>query len=147
MRTCGLDSGRKQHCQTAPCVDESLDFVWPFSSGGPEDVCLTLSFVFQRLSGQGYCFSASLPPMLAAAAIEALNIMEEDPGSKFHPALFYQTLEVEPTPLTKSSAFITPGKNTNTYSPVFRLLFLSCFVGIFTVLRGKCRHVYKALQG
>ncbi|XP_015258752.1 PREDICTED: serine palmitoyltransferase 1 [Cyprinodon variegatus] len=34
----------------------------------------------QRLSGQGYCFSASLPPMLAAAAIEALNIMEEDPG-------------------------------------------------------------------
>lgn len=37
-------------------------------------------FCFQRLSGQGYCFSASLPPMLAAAAIEALNIMEEDPG-------------------------------------------------------------------
>lgn len=36
--------------------------------------------VSQRLSGQGYCFSASLPPMLAAAAIEALNIMEEDPG-------------------------------------------------------------------
>uniref|UniRef100_A0A8C2G5B7 Serine palmitoyltransferase 1 n=1 Tax=Cyprinus carpio TaxID=7962 RepID=A0A8C2G5B7_CYPCA len=33
-----------------------------------------------RLSGQGYCFSASLPPMLASAAIEALNIMEEDPG-------------------------------------------------------------------
>lgn len=37
-------------------------------------------FFFKRLSGQGYCFSASLPPMLAAAAIEALNIMEEDPG-------------------------------------------------------------------
>ncbi|KAK1883517.1 Serine palmitoyltransferase 1 [Dissostichus eleginoides] len=51
-----------------------------------------------RLSGQGYCFSASLPPMLAAAAIEALNIMEEDPD-------------------------------------------------IFTVLREKCKHVYKALQG
>lgn len=34
----------------------------------------------QRLSGQGYCFSASLPPMLASAAIEGLNIMEEDPG-------------------------------------------------------------------
>ncbi|KAG7247778.1 hypothetical protein CRUP_004484, partial [Coryphaenoides rupestris] len=32
-----------------------------------------------RLSGQGYCFSASLPPMLAAAAIESLDIMEEDP--------------------------------------------------------------------
>ncbi|KAM4532050.1 serine palmitoyltransferase 1 isoform 2-T2 [Fundulus diaphanus] len=62
--------------------------------------CCGRSFVIdhQRLSGQGYCFSASLPPMLAAAAIEALNIMEEDPS-------------------------------------------------IFTVLREKCQHVYKALQG
>uniref|UniRef100_A0AAY4B4Q1 Serine palmitoyltransferase 1 n=2 Tax=Denticeps clupeoides TaxID=299321 RepID=A0AAY4B4Q1_9TELE len=44
--------------------------------------CCGRSFVIdhQRLSGQGYCFSASLPPMLAAAAIEALNIMENDPG-------------------------------------------------------------------
>ena len=30
----------------------------------------------QRLSGQGYCFSASLPPMLAAAAITAIDTME-----------------------------------------------------------------------
>ena len=37
----------------------------------------------QRLSAQGYCFSASLPPLLAAAAIEALNIMEEDSTSLF----------------------------------------------------------------
>uniref|UniRef100_A0A8C5HVZ6 Serine palmitoyltransferase 1 n=2 Tax=Gouania willdenowi TaxID=441366 RepID=A0A8C5HVZ6_GOUWI len=46
--------------------------------------CCGRSFVIdhQRLSGQGYCFSASLPPMLAAAAIEALNIMEEDPGNR-----------------------------------------------------------------
>ncbi|XP_059500577.1 serine palmitoyltransferase 1 isoform X1 [Stegostoma tigrinum] len=43
--------------------------------------CCGRSFVIdhQRLSGQGYCFSASLPPMLASAAIEALNIMEDDP--------------------------------------------------------------------
>uniref|UniRef100_A0A8K9UWE9 Serine palmitoyltransferase 1 n=1 Tax=Oncorhynchus mykiss TaxID=8022 RepID=A0A8K9UWE9_ONCMY len=40
---------------------------------------VTEHFGVNRLSGQGYCFSASLPPMLAAAAIEALNIMEEDP--------------------------------------------------------------------
>lgn len=33
----------------------------------------------QRLSGLGYCFSASVPPMMAAAAIEALNIMESSP--------------------------------------------------------------------
>ncbi len=31
----------------------------------------------QRLSGLGYCFSASVPPMMAAAAIESINIMEE----------------------------------------------------------------------
>ncbi|XP_053730945.1 serine palmitoyltransferase 1 isoform X3 [Synchiropus splendidus] len=62
--------------------------------------CCGRSFVIdhQRLSGQGYCFSASLPPMLAAAAIEALNIMEEDPE-------------------------------------------------IFSTLRGKCSHVFKALKG
>ncbi|XP_049594456.1 serine palmitoyltransferase 1 isoform X2 [Syngnathus scovelli] len=43
--------------------------------------CCGRSFVIdhQRLSGQGYCFSASLPPMLAAAAIEALSIMQENP--------------------------------------------------------------------
>uniref|UniRef100_A0A3Q1ICA7 Serine palmitoyltransferase 1 n=1 Tax=Anabas testudineus TaxID=64144 RepID=A0A3Q1ICA7_ANATE len=59
---------------------------------------VTEHFGINRLSGQGYCFSASLPPMLAAAAIEALNIMEEDPD-------------------------------------------------IFAVLKEKCKHVYKALQG
>ena len=37
----------------------------------------------QRLSAQGYCFSASLPPLLAAAAIEALNIMEEKDTTLF----------------------------------------------------------------
>ncbi|CAL1530141.1 unnamed protein product [Lymnaea stagnalis] len=33
----------------------------------------------QRLSGLGYCFSASQPPMLAAAAIESLHILKEQP--------------------------------------------------------------------
>lgn len=32
----------------------------------------------QRLSGLGYCFSASLPPYLASAATAALDIMERD---------------------------------------------------------------------
>lgn len=43
--------------------------------------CCGRSFVIdhQRLSGQGYCFSASLPPLLAAAAMEALSIVEECP--------------------------------------------------------------------
>jgi len=34
----------------------------------------------QRLSGLGYVFSASLPPLLARAAIEGLNILEENIG-------------------------------------------------------------------
>lgn len=34
----------------------------------------------QRLSGLGYCFSASLPPMLATAAIESLRLIDEKPG-------------------------------------------------------------------
>ncbi|XP_048256034.1 serine palmitoyltransferase 1-like [Haliotis rufescens] len=33
----------------------------------------------QRLSGLGYCFSASLPPMLASAATQAISILENQP--------------------------------------------------------------------
>ena len=39
-----------------------------------------MTLVFQRLSGLGYCFSASLPPMLAAGALQAFTIVENDPG-------------------------------------------------------------------
>ena len=43
--------------------------------------CAGKSFIVdhQRLSGLGYCFSASLPPLLASSAIEALTIMDESP--------------------------------------------------------------------
>ncbi|XP_037971886.2 serine palmitoyltransferase 1 [Plutella xylostella] len=34
----------------------------------------------QRLSGLGYCFSASLPPMLTQAAISALDVLEARPA-------------------------------------------------------------------
>jgi serine palmitoyltransferase len=33
----------------------------------------------QRISGLGYCFSASLPPMLAGAGIQALKLIEANP--------------------------------------------------------------------
>lgn len=33
----------------------------------------------QRISGLGYCFSASLPPLVAAAAIAAIDQMDQDP--------------------------------------------------------------------
>ena len=56
-----------------------------YSIGSIGGFAVGSSFVVdhQRLSAQGYCFSASLPPLLAAAAIEALNIMEEKDTSLF----------------------------------------------------------------
>ena len=43
--------------------------------------CAGKSYVVdhQRLSGLGYCFSASMPPMLAAASIKSLDLMEASP--------------------------------------------------------------------
>ena len=34
----------------------------------------------QTLAGLGYCFSASLPPMLAAGALKAFKVLENDPN-------------------------------------------------------------------
>lgn len=44
--------------------------------------CIGATFVIehQRLSGLGYCFSASLPPLLTTAAITAIDIMENNPN-------------------------------------------------------------------
>jgi len=38
----------------------------------------------QRLSGAGYCFSASAPPFLSAAAIAALTKLEKEPQMLVH---------------------------------------------------------------
>lgn len=55
------------------------------SLGSVGGFCVGSSFVVQHqvLSGQGYCFSASLPPLLAVSAIEALNIIESKEESIF----------------------------------------------------------------
>ena len=44
--------------------------------------CAGRSFVIDhgRLSGQGYCFSASLPPLLANAAIASLEQLQTEDG-------------------------------------------------------------------
>ncbi|KDR24470.1 serine palmitoyltransferase 1 [Zootermopsis nevadensis] len=57
----------------------SCSMEWSMATIG--GFCVGSSFVVehQRLSGLGYCFSASLPPLLAAAAITSLDIMEKDP--------------------------------------------------------------------
>uniref|UniRef100_A0A1L8EBN7 Serine palmitoyltransferase 1 n=1 Tax=Haematobia irritans TaxID=7368 RepID=A0A1L8EBN7_HAEIR len=52
---------------------------WAVASIG--GFCVGSHFIVehQRLSGLGYCFSASLPPLLAQAAISALNRFEKEP--------------------------------------------------------------------
>lgn len=44
--------------------------------------CAGTTFIVdhQRLSGLGYCFSASLPPLQTAVAIAALDILESKPN-------------------------------------------------------------------
>jgi serine palmitoyltransferase len=59
---------------------------------GAKEIC-----EHQRLSGQAYTFSASLPAMLAVSAISALAIMEEEPvlleRLKENTILFHKTLD------------------------------------------------------
>jgi serine palmitoyltransferase len=63
---------------------EDIDFI----SGSMENALASFggfitgsSFVVdhQRISGVGYCFSASLPPLLAGAGIQALKLVDENP--------------------------------------------------------------------
>lgn len=58
-------------------ISGSLD--WGIASIG--GFCVGSSFVIehQRLSGLGYCFSASLPPFLTSAATTAIKIMDREP--------------------------------------------------------------------
>lgn len=55
------------------------------SLGSVGGFCVGSSFVVQHqvLSGQGYCFSASLPPLLAVAASEALKLVEANQNKLF----------------------------------------------------------------
>ncbi|XP_037954504.1 serine palmitoyltransferase 1 [Teleopsis dalmanni] len=57
----------------------SAGMEWSMSSIG--GFCVGSHFIVehQRLSGLGYCFSASLPPLLTQAAISALNRFEDKP--------------------------------------------------------------------
>lgn len=52
-----------------------------WAAGSIGGFCVGSSYIIehQRLSGLGYCFSASLPPLLAQAAISALDRFENDP--------------------------------------------------------------------
>ena len=69
------------------------------SLGSVGGFCVGSSFVIQHqvLSGQGYCFSASLPPLLASSAIEALNIIESKNDGKLSSSwrFFFVCSEIE----------------------------------------------------
>lgn len=55
-------------------LENSVGSIGGFSVGS------TFIVDHQRLSGLGYCFSASAPPLLAQAAISALDRFESDPA-------------------------------------------------------------------
>lgn len=76
-RGCGVTEHFGIPVEKVDLISASLEYSLA-SIGG---FCAGRTYVIdhQRLSGQGYVFSASLPPLLSCAAIEALNIMEEDP--------------------------------------------------------------------
>lgn len=52
-----------------------------YSAGSIGGFCVGTTYVVehQTLAGLGYCFSASLPPMLAAGAMKSVELMEENP--------------------------------------------------------------------
>lgn len=66
-------------------IDKSeVDLVCSSLEASVESVggfCVGTHFIVehQRLSGLGYCFSASQPPLLTQAAISALDVFEQDP--------------------------------------------------------------------
>lgn len=72
--------GITEHFNVSPehvdCVSGSMETA--LASIGGFSVGTKYVVDHQRLSALGYCFSASLPPLLATAAIEALRIIETD---------------------------------------------------------------------
>jgi serine palmitoyltransferase len=71
-----------------PKQREKIDLIsgtMEMSLGSVGGFCVGSSFVVQHqvLSGQGYCFSASLPPLLAVAASEALKLIEANQNKLF----------------------------------------------------------------
>ncbi|XP_033637092.1 serine palmitoyltransferase 1-like [Asterias rubens] len=73
--------GVTQHCGIDVTDVDLISASMETALGTLGGFCVGSKFVVdhQRLSGLGYCFSASLPPMLASAAMAALDLMDEDP--------------------------------------------------------------------
>lgn len=88
---------------------------WAVASIG--GFCVGSHFIVehQRLSGLGYCFSASLPPLLAQAAISALNRFEMEPQ------MFAELQEKTKMLHSKFSKFSKLALKSNELSPVQHL--------------------------
>ncbi|XP_033193383.1 serine palmitoyltransferase subunit I [Bombus vancouverensis nearcticus] len=73
--------GITEHFDVPKCEIDMIMGSLDWAMGSIGGFCVGTSFIIehQRLSGLGYCFSASLPPLLTTAAITSLNIMKNNP--------------------------------------------------------------------
>ncbi|XP_053669500.1 serine palmitoyltransferase 1 [Anopheles marshallii] len=73
--------GLIEHCNVDKTEVDLVSAGLEWSAATIGGFCAGSSFIVehQRLSGLGYCFSASLPPLLAQAAISALDRFESNP--------------------------------------------------------------------
>eukprot|EP00878_Enallax_costatus_P024172 GHUV01025771.1.p1 GENE.GHUV01025771.1~~GHUV01025771.1.p1 ORF type:complete len:375 (+),score=92.27 GHUV01025771.1:543-1667(+) len=77
----------------------------------------------QRLCGQGYCFSASLPPYLAIAAHEALNILGTSRGQQLAAQVRSMAAALRKQ-LSDTPGLVIPGNSSSSsssHSPVIHL--------------------------
>ncbi|KAK3773555.1 hypothetical protein RRG08_022266 [Elysia crispata] len=73
--------GVTEHFEISPDHIDLISCSLETAFGSTGGFCCGKKFIIdhQRLSGLGYCFSASQPPMLASAAIQALKMLQEKP--------------------------------------------------------------------
>ncbi|GFS10508.1 serine palmitoyltransferase-1 [Elysia marginata] len=73
--------GVTEHFEISPDHIDLISCSLETAFGSTGGFCCGKKFIIdhQRLSGLGYCFSASQPPMLASAAIQALKMLQAKP--------------------------------------------------------------------
>ncbi|GIX75507.1 serine palmitoyltransferase 1 [Caerostris extrusa] len=105
--------------------------------------CVGTSFVVdhQRLSGLGYCFSASLPPFQAGVAIAALDILESNPeiirSLKENCIYMHDLLIKLSSELITLSDSISPIKHLYIAEPIQRTQALNRLNGIVAYVSSK----------
>ncbi|KAF8792992.1 Serine palmitoyltransferase 1 like protein [Argiope bruennichi] len=97
--------------------------------------CVGTSFIVdhQRLSGLGYCFSASLPPFQAGVAIAALEILESNPSlvtTLKENCVYMHELLVKMSDLITLSDNLSPIKHLYVAEPMSRAQALNRLNGI-----------------